>query len=104
MDETNRRRLKQEKYNTDHDITPRSIEKSVGDIMQTVGAADYITVDTGTLGFAGRIGGNLGTHLKMLRKRMQEAASNLEFEEAAQLRDEIRKLEAADLGVKHGRD
>ena len=47
MDETNRRRLKQEKYNMDHDIIPRSIEKSVGDIMQAVSEGDYITVDTG---------------------------------------------------------
>ena len=102
MDETNRRRLKQEKYNMDHDIIPRSIEKSVGDIMQAVSEGDYITVDTGKPGLGDRIGENLGAHLKVLRKRMQEAASNLEFEEAARLRDEIRQLEAVDLGVKYG--
>ena len=102
MDETNRRRLKQEKYNMDHDIIPRSIEKSVGDIMQAVSEGDYITVDTGKRGLGDRIGENLGAHLKVLRKRMQEAASNLEFEEAARLRDEIRQLEAVDLGVKYG--
>ena len=102
MDETNRRRLKQEKYNMDHDIIPRSIEKSVGDIMQAVSEGDYITVDTGKRGLGDRIGENLGAHLKVLRKRMQEAASNLEFEEVARLRDEIRQLEAVDLGVKYG--
>ena len=103
MDETNRRRLKQEKYNADHDITPRSIEKSVGDIMQAASEGDYVTVDTGTRGLGPEVGENLGAHLKVLRKRMQEAASNLEFEEAAGLRDEIRRLEAVDLGVQYGR-
>ncbi|MEE2693890.1 MAG: excinuclease ABC subunit UvrB [Pseudomonadota bacterium] len=103
MDETNRRRLKQEEFNANHDITPRSIKKSVGDIMQTVGEGDYVTVETGALGFSHKIGENLGAHLQGLRKRMQEAASNLEFEEAGRLRDEIRLLEAADLGVKYSK-
>jgi len=99
IDETNRRRVKQQNYNEAHEITPQSIKKSVGDILQNVSNSDYVTVDTGIGGFDQRVGVNLHTHLKDLRKKMYDAASNLEFEEAARVRDEIRRLEAVDLGM-----
>ena len=99
IDETNRRRVKQQSYNEAHGITPQSIKKSVGDILQNVSNSDYVTVDTGIGGFSHRVGENLHTHLKDLRKKMYDAASNLEFEEAARVRDEIRRLEAVDLGM-----
>ena len=99
IDETNRRRVKQQNYNEAHGITPQSIKKSVGDILQNVSNSDYVTVDTGVGGFSHRVGENLHTHLKDLRKKMYDAASNLEFEEAARVRDEIRRLEAVDLGM-----
>ena len=100
MDETSRRRFKQENYNEVNGITPESIKKSVSDILRSVSDSDYVTVTTGAGGVDHRVGENLRTHLKELRKKMHDSASNLEFEEAARLRDEIRRLEAVDLGVK----
>ncbi len=100
--ETNRRREKQTAYNIEHDITPATIRKNVDDVMEGKwqGDADMARV-TARLdkGMKGKLGGNLQTVLEGLRKDMLKAAENLEFEEAARLRDEVKRLEAVDLAV-----
>ncbi|QIE55565.1 excinuclease ABC subunit UvrB [Pikeienuella piscinae] len=95
--ETNRRREKQIAYNTEHGITPASIRKNIDDILGSVYERDHVTPKL--KGGKPLIGGNLQTHLDALRKDMLKAAENLEFEEAARLRDEVRRLEAVELAV-----
>ena len=102
IDVTDRRRDKQQAFNVANGITPESVRKDISDILESVYEKDRYTVtglDEETPHF---IGQNLQTHLDDLGKRMREAAANLEFEEAAQLRDEIRRLENVDLGVPIG--
>ncbi len=100
IDETNRRREKQQSYNARHGITPSSIQKSITRILESVNESDYVTVDLGLEGVDHRIGDNLSVHINELDRRMRDAAADLEFEEAARLRDEIRRLQAVDLGLR----
>jgi len=93
MEETDRRRSKQVEYNKKNNITAESIKKDIGDILQSVYEKDYANLR------GSNIGGNLKKHLKSLNKKMKDSASNLEFEEAAKIRDEIRKLEASELEI-----
>lgn len=97
--ETNRRRAKQQAYNEEHGITPTSVKSNITEVLDDVSQSDYLDVGTGVSGEKHLVGNNLQTVLDDMNKRMQEAAANLEFEEAARLRDEIRRLEAADLGL-----
>jgi excinuclease ABC subunit B len=100
--ETDRRREKQVEYNTINGITPESIKRSIHDIMNSVYERDHVLVEIGDGGMADdviSIGHNFETVLADLETRMREAAADLNFEEAARLRDEVKRLRATELAV-----
>ncbi|HKR16574.1 excinuclease ABC subunit UvrB [Rhizorhapis sp.] len=99
LNETSRRREKQLAYNEEHRITPQTIRKNIGDIIAHVASKDQVTVDTGVDDRPHLVGHNLRAYIEDLEKQMRAAAADLEFEEAGRLRDEIRKLEAEELGL-----
>ncbi|WP_447764243.1 excinuclease ABC subunit UvrB [Sphingopyxis panaciterrae] len=99
MRETDRRREKQNAYNEEHGITPTTIKRNIGDIIAHVASKDQVTIDIGEDKPAHMVGHNLRAYIQDLEKKMRDAAADLEFEEAGRLRDEIRKLEADELGL-----
>ena len=94
IEETDRRRRKQQDYNIKNNISASSVKKEISDILESVYEKDYLNTDKFT-----KPGHNLKKHMKALKKDMQIAADNLEFEKAAEIRDEIRKLEQSDMGL-----
>ncbi len=99
LGETDRRRARQVAYNKEHGITPATVQKNVEDVLAGLydGDVDMNRV-TATID-APMHGANLEAHLNGLRDEMRKAAENLEFEEAARLRDEVKRLEAVDLAI-----
>ena len=97
--ETNRRREKQVAYNTLHGITPETIRKNVEDVLFGLWEGDTDQARITTKVDKPMVGKNLAAHLDALRLAMRKAAENLEFEEAARIRDEVRRLEAVELAV-----
>ena len=97
--ETERRRTKQIAFNEANGITPQTIKRNIHDVMRSVAERDYVTVDLGEDAPPPLTGLDLHAHVGELEKRMRDAAADLEFEEAARLRDEIKQLEERELGM-----
>ena len=101
IDETNRRRRLQEKFNQQHGITPETIKKSIQDILGSIYEADYYTLSLAAEEEGGYIAlDEIPRRIEKLQKEMRVAAEELEFERAAELRDDIKRLEAMELSYR----
>jgi len=99
MRETERRRAKQIAYNEEHGITPATVKKNVEDVLAGLYQGDVDMNRVTAKVDKPLVGANLQAHLDGLREQMRKAAENLEFEEAARLRDEVKRLETVELAV-----
>ena len=99
--ETDRRREKQHAFNIEHGITPATIKRDIHDIVADTSSRDSVLIEIDADGTNNLVGHNLRAYIEDLEKKMRAAAADLEFEEAGRLRDEIRSLEATELGLPH---
>jgi len=101
IEETNRRRILQEKYNMDHSITPETVRSSIKDIMASVYEKDYVTVaaETAEKEVEYHSLQDLRRDIKRLEAEMHKAAKVLAFEDAARLRDEVKELRKLELEI-----
>jgi excinuclease ABC subunit B len=99
--ETDRRRKIQEEYNREHQITPQTVKKSVRNILASIYEADYLTIPVVTDIEEGYVPlKEIPAMIQKLKKEMREAASRLEFERAAEIRDKIHRLEELELKMR----
>ncbi|TGQ71441.1 MAG: excinuclease ABC subunit UvrB [Mesorhizobium sp.] len=101
MAETNRRREKQMEWNEANGITPESVKSRISDILDSVYEKDHVRADISqfTDGAGAMMGNNFKAHLDALDKQMRDAAANLDFEKAARIRDEIKRLREMELSI-----
>ncbi|MER8570913.1 excinuclease ABC subunit UvrB [Mesorhizobium sp. M1338] len=101
MAETNRRREKQMEWNEANGITPESVKSRISDILDSVYEKDHVRADISqfTDGAGAMMGNNLKAHLDAMEKQMRDAAANLDFEKAARIRDEIKRLREMELSI-----
>jgi len=97
INETNRRRSIQEKFNEENNITPESIKRDISDILESIYENDRINIDLKDSPTNHLVGDNLNKHIKELKKKMTDSAEDLDFELAAKIRDEIIRLENNEL-------
>ena len=97
IEETKRRRKIQEKFNNDNNITPKTIKRDISDILASIYENDRVNVELPENEEKHLVGNNLKKHLDGLKKKMLNFAEDLNFEEAAKLRDEIKRLENNEL-------
>ncbi|MER8376441.1 excinuclease ABC subunit UvrB [Mesorhizobium sp. M1406] len=101
MAETSRRREKQMEWNEANGITPESVKSRISDILDSVYEKDHVRADISqfTDGAGAMMGNNLKAHLDAMEKQMRDAAANLDFEKAARIRDEIKRLREMELSI-----
>ncbi|TPM20950.1 excinuclease ABC subunit UvrB [Mesorhizobium sp. B2-3-6] len=101
MAETNRRREKQMEWNAANGITPESVKSRISDILDSVYEKDHVRADISqfTDSAGAMMGNNLKAHLDALEKQMRDAAANLDFEKAARIRDEIKRLREMEMSI-----
>jgi excinuclease ABC subunit B len=103
IDETNRRRTLQTAYNIDHGITPQTVIKALGAPLVKIYEADYVDIPLAAEGASRYAPADLTRRIKQLKKEMKQASGKLEFERAAELRDQIRDLENRELELREPR-
>jgi len=97
INETRRRRSIQNKFNKENNITPETIKRDISDILETIYENDHVNIELKEGSSKHLVGDNLNKHIKELKKKMTDYADDLDFEQAAKIRDEIKILENNEL-------